>query len=232
MGRYKHQAHCYLLIAPHQHLSPSAARRLRAIEEFSELGAGFAIAMRDLEFRGGGNVLGTEQSGHIATVGYELYCQLLNATVRRLKHLPPKDSVDVTIDLPGETFIPPDYVPHLRMKIDLYRRFARVANDSEIEQLQSELVDRFGPPPPPVCRMLALAASRIDAALWQIQSIHMEDHYLVFTYSDRDRIQQLSRLRGGRLRVVDEQSAYVDLPKGNVDPDELLDEVKSVLRPT
>src|SRR3970282_1605508 len=83
VGRYKHRAYCYLLIAPHQHLTGNAARRLRAIEEFSEMGAGFVIAMRDLEFRGAGNVLGTEQSGHIAAVGYELYCQLLEAAVRR-----------------------------------------------------------------------------------------------------------------------------------------------------
>ena len=127
VGRYKHRAYCHLLIAPHQHITPSAARRLRAIEEFSDMGAGFAIAMRDLEFRGAGNVLGNEQSGHIAAVGYELYCQLLDAAVRRLKQLPPQQSIDVTIDLPGQAFFPRGYVDDLRMKIDLYRRLARIA---------------------------------------------------------------------------------------------------------
>ena len=106
VGRYKHRAYCYLLIDPNKNLSPSAAKRLRAIEEFSDMGAGFAIAMRDLEIRGAGNILGTEQSGHIATVGYELYCDLLEQAVRRLKQLPPKTSIEVDVDLPGEGYIP------------------------------------------------------------------------------------------------------------------------------
>ncbi len=91
VGRYKHRAYCYLLIDPDKHLSPNASRRLRAIEEFSDMGSGFAIAMRDLELRGAGNILGTQQSGHIASVGYELYCELLEQAVRHLKKLPPKD---------------------------------------------------------------------------------------------------------------------------------------------
>ncbi len=90
------------------------------------MGAGFAIAMRDLEIRGAGNILGTQQSGHIATVGYELYCELLEQAVRRLKKLPPKETIDVHIDLPGEAYIPRSYVPDMRMKIDLYRRLTRV----------------------------------------------------------------------------------------------------------
>ena len=90
VGRYKHRAYCHLLVDPNKNLSPSAARRLRAIEEFSDMGAGFAIAMRDLEIRGAGNILGTEQSGHIAVVGYELYCTILEQAVRQLKRLPPK----------------------------------------------------------------------------------------------------------------------------------------------
>ena len=83
VGRYKHRAYCYLLIDPNKYLSSTSAKRLRAIEEFSDMGAGFAIAMRDLEIRGAGNILGTQQSGHIATIGYELYCELLEQAVQR-----------------------------------------------------------------------------------------------------------------------------------------------------
>ena len=122
VGRYKHRAYCYLLIDPGQNLTPGAARRLRAIEEFSDMGAGFAIAMRDLEIRGAGNLLGTEQSGHIAAIGYEMYCELLESAVRKLQRLPPKLTIDVTIDLPGEAYLPQQYVPDMRLKIDLYRR--------------------------------------------------------------------------------------------------------------
>ena len=92
------------------------------------MGAGFAIAMRDLEIRGAGNILGTEQSGHISAVGYELYCSLLEQTVRRLRRLPPKVSVDVDLDLLVEAYIPRSYVPDMRLKIDLYRRLARVSD--------------------------------------------------------------------------------------------------------
>ena len=88
VGRYKHKAYCYLLIDPRKHLNPTAAKRLQAIETFSQMGAGFAISMRDLEIRGAGNLLGTQQSGHISTIGYELYCQLLEKAVRQLKHMP------------------------------------------------------------------------------------------------------------------------------------------------
>ena len=114
VGRYKHRAYCYLLVDQHKHITPNAAKRLRAIEEYSEIGAGFALSMRDLEIRGAGNLLGVQQSGHIATVGYELYCQLLETAVRRLKNLPPRLSLEVDIDLPGAAFLPDDYVPDMR----------------------------------------------------------------------------------------------------------------------
>src|SRR5690242_9390566 len=132
VGRYKHRAYCYLLLDPHQKLNPTAAKRMRAIEEFSDIGAGFAIAMRDLEIRGAGTILGTQQSGHIAAVGYELYCELLEKAVRRLKQMPARQSIEVNVALPGEAFLPRSYVPDIRAKIDLYRRIARVTTRDEL----------------------------------------------------------------------------------------------------
>ena len=106
VGRYKHRAYCYLLVDQNRHLSPEAARRLRAIEEFSQMGAGFAIAMRDLEIRGAGNILGTQQSGHIAAVGYELYCAAAGkGRPRAARSCRRKDAIDVDIDLPGEAYL-------------------------------------------------------------------------------------------------------------------------------
>src|SRR5262249_35535356 len=153
----KHRAYCYLLIDPNKYLSSNSAKRLRAIEEFSDMGAGFAIAMRDLEIRGAGNILGTQQSGHIATIGYELYCELLEQAVRRLKKMPPKETLDVRIDLPGEAFIPRSYVPDMRMKIDLYRRLTRVIDRNELQDMKAEMIDRFGPLPPQVERLAQFA---------------------------------------------------------------------------
>jgi transcription-repair coupling factor (superfamily II helicase) len=177
VGRYKHRAYCYLLVGEDRHLSPEAARRLRAIEEFSQMGAGFALAMRDLELRGAGNILGTEQSGHIAMVGYEMYCALLERAVRQLKNMAPRESVDVNIDLPGEAYLPRGYVPDQRSKIDLYRRLARLTTEARVDDFASELADRFGPLPPVAAHLLELARQRIWAHRAGIHEIRIEDRF-------------------------------------------------------
>jgi len=232
VGRYKHRAYCYLLLDPHKSITPNAARRLRAIEEFSEMGAGFAIAMRDLEIRGAGNLLGTQQSGHIATVGYELYCQLLENAVRKLKQMPPQRSIDVDVDLPGRSYLPTDYVPDMRLKIDLYRRMTRIVEVEQLDGLREELLDRFGTLPDPVRRMLSLEELRIDAAIWQIAEIYREGRFIVFRYTNRARVEQLARQHDGKLRIVDDQCAYLVIPEGVATPDEVLETTKTVLRPS
>jgi len=232
VGRYKHHAYCYLLVDPGKHVTPNAARRLRAIEEFDQMGAGFAISMRDLEIRGAGNLLGSQQSGHIAAVGYEMYCQLLENAVRSLRNLPVKLTLDVEVDLPGKAYVPETYVPDIRAKIDFYRRLARITDFGEIAQLRTELKDRFGVPPDPVQRMLSQAELKVDAAVWQVKMIRVEKQYLVFEYTHRPRIEQLSRLRQGKLRVVDDKHAYLTVPPQLHTPDKLLALAKSVLRPS
>ena len=219
VGRYKHQAYCYLLVDRHKHLSPDAARRLHAIEEYSQIGAGFGIAMRDLEIRGAGNLLGTQQSGHIAAVGYELYCQLLGNAVRELTHQPPKLAVDVEIDLPVKAYLPNDYVPELRQRIDIYRRLSRITDISELDEMKAELADRFGKLPRPVKSLLEVAELKIDASIWFVKAMQTEDNYIVLTYANKQRIEHLAKLHDRRLRVVDATKAYwVTQPKnGKVD---------------
>jgi len=209
VGRYKHQAYCYLMVAPHKHLTPEASKRLRAIEEFSQMGAGFAISMRDLEIRGAGNLLGSQQSGHIAAVGYELYCHLLEDAVRQAQNLPPKLSADVDIDLPVEAFLPPDYVTDLRHKIDLYRRIGKIDHVDHIRDIAEELKDRFGPLPAPAIRMLKLAELRLDAAIWQISSITNDPRFMILHYSDRRRMESLAKRSPIEVRIVDAKKAYV-----------------------
>jgi transcription-repair coupling factor (superfamily II helicase) len=232
VGRYKHRAYSYLLIDPNKSLSPAAARGLHAIEEFSDMGAGFAIAMRDLEIRGAGNILGTEQSGHIAVVGYELYCQLLEETVRKLRSLPPRTTVEVELDLPGQGYVPRSYVTDMRMKIDLYRRLGRVASSSELADFRNELIDRFGPPPPPVEHLLSLAELRIAAHGWQVHSIHLENSYAVLHYPPGAPVSELAASSKGRLRVVDAISAYLPLEQGVASPDAILSQIKALLQPS
>ena len=209
VGRYKHQAYCYVLVSPRKHLTPEATQRLRAIEEFSQMGAGFAISMRDLEIRGAGNLLGSQQSGHIAAVGYEMYCQLLEDAVRQVRRLPPRLSADVDIDLPVEAYLPDEYVPNLRHKIDLYRRIAKVDEASQIGEIREELRDRFGAPPAAAERMLELAELKLDAAAWAIAAITNDPRFLVLHYTDRRRIEALSSRASVPVRVVDAHRAFV-----------------------
>ena len=231
VGRYKHRAYCYLLLDSGKHVTPNAARRLRAIEEFSEMGAGFQIAMRDLEIRGAGNLLGTQQSGHIAAVGYELYCQLLENAVRALQKLPPKISLEVDVTLPGDAFLPADYIDDLRLKIDLYRRLTRITQYSDLDDFRAELIDRFGPIPEPVERLLRLTELKMDAAVWQVESIFVEEKFLVFHYRNRQRLDQLARQHKNKLRIVDAKSAYWPIAGDVNSGDYLLTVAKAVLNP-
>ena len=178
------------------------------------MGAGFAIAMRDLEIRGAGNILGTQQSGHIAAVGYELYCELLERAVRQMKQMAPKATLDVHIDLPGEAYIPRTYVPDMRLKIDLYRRLARVASVEELADLEagnSRPLRRSAASP---WRLLRLAELRIAAAAWGIDAIRREEGFMVFDLLATDAGSSSLRRPSRRLRIVDDRSAYLPLERG------------------
>jgi transcription-repair coupling factor (superfamily II helicase) len=211
VGRYKHRAYCYLLLDPKKHLPAIAAKRLKAIEEYSELGSGFKIAMRDLEIRGAGNILGTEQSGHITTVGYELYCQLLENAVRNIQNLPPREAPHVNVDLPVTAFIPNSYVPPGRQKIDVYRKMFASKTPQELSDVVSELRDRFGPPPAEVDELVRLKTLQITASNWGVDNIHLEEggRFAVFGYRKPALIMELHRRVGRDLRIVDnDRKAY------------------------
>ena len=230
VGRFKNKAYCYLLIEPHKHLNPTSAKRLQAIETFSEMGAGFQISMRDLEIRGAGNLLGTQQSGHIATVGYELYCQLLETAVRRLKHLPAKMNIQVEVDLPIAAYLPDDYVTDRRQKIDLYRRMTRFDHFDQVAEMEDELRDRFGKLPPPAKRLVALADLKLEAAIWRIHTITLQDKYLAFKFHDHARFAQLAKQRK-IIRVIDNETAMVTLKDTAISPGKWIALVKSLLQP-
>lgn len=231
VGRYKNRAYCYLLLDPRKQITPIAAKRLQAIETFSDMGAGFAISMRDLEIRGAGNLLGTQQSGHISAVGYELYCQLLENAVRMLKKEPPKMRIEVEIDLPLSAYFPDSYIPDRRQKIDIYRRLTRLERFDQIQEFIVELLDRFGPLPVEGKRLLELCALKLEATVWQIRAIFLEDKFLGLRFGDRARIGQMALARKGIMRIVDDETAYIPLKSTAIPPDKLLALVKSVLQP-
>jgi transcription-repair coupling factor (superfamily II helicase) len=218
VGRYKHRAYCYLLLDGNKQISPTAARRLKAMEEFTSLGAGFKIALRDLEIRGAGNILGTQQSGHIAAVGYELYCQLLENAVRQLKHQPLRTPLEVVVDLPWAAYLPRDYAAGQKLRVEVYRRLTRVRSLERLAEFRAELRDRFGPIPEPAEWLLRLQDLRIQAQAWKVANIHLEGPqegftgptYLVLGYRSERKIKLLAQ-RTSDLRVADEKSAYYKL---------------------
>jgi transcription-repair coupling factor (superfamily II helicase) len=230
VGRYKHRAYCYLMLEQGRSVTSTGAKRLKAIEEFSELGAGFKIAMRDLEIRGAGNILGTEQSGHISSVGYELYCQLLENAVRGLTHEPLREQVHVAIDLPVVAYLPDSYIPGGRAKIEMYRKLSQANSDEALAQLQDELRDRFGPIPPEVAELIAMRELQIAAWRWKVDNIHLEGRFAVLRYRDVERMGALRKLRGSRLRIVDRHNAYLLLDDADGKGEALLGELKSLLQ--
>jgi transcription-repair coupling factor (superfamily II helicase) len=230
VGRQKNRAYAYLLLDSERGVSSDAAKRLKAIEEFTELGSGFKIAMRDLEIRGAGNILGTQQSGHIAAVGYELYCQLLENAVRSVKHMPLKTALEVTVDLPWPAFLPRDYVPGQKLRMEVYRRLTRVRDPKKLDDFRQELRDRYGPVPDAAEWLLRMTEIRLLAAKWQVASIHRNGPDLVLGYRNAKRVMQLADRSAGRLKVIDAKDAYFRLQDGEDEPGAMYELLKRVLR--
>ncbi len=160
IGRSHRRAYCYLLVP--ENVAPEATERLRVLEHHTELGSGYDIALKDLEFRGTGNLLGSDQSGFATAVGIETYQRLVESTVQRLKGdgtMETKPGIQISVD--GESFLPDDYVSEPQQKVNLYRRLSRLDNWEKIEDMRDELRDRFGPLPKPTARLLDSAKLRV-----------------------------------------------------------------------
>ncbi len=191
VGRSDQLAFCYLLVSSDRVLTQEAKKRLDAIREFTELGAGFRVAGRDLEIRGAGNLLGAEQSGHIAAVGIETYLKMLEETVAELKGEAPEEAPSVAIDLPVAASIPQDYVGDANLRMEIYRRLA-TAEEAE-EEILAELRDRFGPTPESVKSLIRMAALKRHAEALRLQSISARGGRLVL------RLRQDARIDPERL---------------------------------
>lgn len=222
VGRGAMRAYAYLLYHPGRRLGEAAQRRLQAILEATDLGAGFQIALRDLEIRGAGNLLGAEQSGHIAAVGFDLYARLLSEAVEQLRQdkgkAPPRAQViaewreaqlrgpaPVTLDLPLEAYLPDDYVNEAEVRLQVYRRMADLRTTRQVEEMARELRDRFGELPKPAQTLLELLRLKVLAMRAEVRQIHAQDHRIVISLGEGARpalpdmpawIAQRLRLRG------------------------------------
>ncbi|MBI2843590.1 MAG: transcription-repair coupling factor [Armatimonadetes bacterium] len=188
VGRSDRQAYAYLMYKGDKILTEIAEKRLEAIREFTDLGSGFRVALRDLEIRGAGNLLGAEQHGQIAAVGFDLYCQLLSQAISELKGEDVEEVQLPSVDLPVDAYIPESYIKAEAQRIFFYKKMTAAKSVREVKQVQDELEDRFGDPPRPVWNMLAILRLRIRCAKVGISSITTEKRQIVIRFAPGCRI--------------------------------------------
>jgi transcription-repair coupling factor (superfamily II helicase) len=175
VGRSHRQAYAYMLTPSDRALTEVAQKRLATIQEYQELGSGFKVAMRDLEIRGAGNIIGKEQSGDIMDVGFELYIKLLDEAVQRLRGVPVEIDVRCSINLPYDFFLPTEYIPDTRQRIEMYKRFEAAGNLEEVNSLEEEMHDRFGAAPPAADTFVDLERIRTLSSLAGFESVVLDN---------------------------------------------------------
>ena len=215
VGRSPRRAFAYLTYRKGKILSEISQKRLSAIREFAEFGSGFKIAMRDLEIRGAGNILGPEQSGHMMSVGYDLYLKLLEEAVLEEKGETPKVRTECLADLTVSANLPNDYVPDAGQRVDLYRRIALIRSKDSYSDILDELIDRYGEPPNEAVALLDIALLRSKASKAGVSEIRQQKDRLIFTFTKPD-IMKMSYLCGddefkGRLLLNAGSNPYLSI---------------------
>ena len=230
VGRYIHKAYAYFFTPADRPITPEAKKRLKAIRRYSQLGAGFDIALRDLELRGAGNILGPEQSGHIAAVGYNLYCRLLERATARLKGEPDREPPTATVNIGLDVVLPEDYVPALRQRMEVYRQVSQAPELPELRAVAQGMRDRFGPPPGPVRNLLMAAELRILAEEIGVDSVQRQDGQLQFSIRNLERFKEHFARTPVRPRVSDaDMVAVVEGPEDMEEPREVGRFLRSLL---
>jgi transcription-repair coupling factor (superfamily II helicase) len=221
VGRGARRAYAYFLHSPQARLSAEAHQRLDTLRETSELGAGYSIAMRDLELRGAGDVLGTRQSGHIASIGFDLYTRLLARAVEELRarregHPPPPEPLNtVRIDLPLAVGLPPDYVPDVNLRLRLYRRLANLGSAEQVAEMAQELADRFGPLPEPAGNLVLQLHLKVLARQAGVSSILAEKGRLVLQADSLEHVNRVQlQARLGALAHVGRRDLRLSIAPG------------------
>ncbi|MDR2665651.1 MAG: transcription-repair coupling factor, partial [Oscillospiraceae bacterium] len=186
VGRSPRRAYAYLTFRQGKILTEVAEKRLSAIREFAEFNSGFKIAMRDLEIRGAGNLLGAEQSGHMVSVGYDMYLKLLEEAVLEERGEKPKKRAECSADLAVSAFLPEEYIPSAEQRMDVYRRIANIRSEEDADEMTAELIDRYGDPPSSAVALVTIALLRAEAARAGIEDISQKEGWMKLKLSDFD----------------------------------------------
>ena len=236
VGRSNRTAYAFLMYKRDKMLKEVAEKRLAAIKEFTELGSGFKISMRDLEIRGAGNLLGESQHGHMEAVGYDLYCKMLNEAVKKLKgETELVRDYETSVDIKVDAFIPVSYIKNELQKLDIYKRIAEIETEEEKSDMVDELIDRFGEPPKSVQNLLAIALLKEKAHRAYITEIASRKKSLRFSmYAraeiDTEKIPELIASMQRRLRFVPGPEPYfLYEPQGSAGNETLLQEAEGIV---
>ena len=238
VGRSNRMAYAFLMYRRDKLLREVAEKRLAAIREFTDLGSGFKIAMRDLEIRGAGNLLGAEQHGHMEAVGYDLYCKMLNEAVKHLKGELEEEPYTTTVDLNVDAFIPASYIPNEYQKLDIYKRIASIENEEEMDDMLEELIDRFGDVPKKVQQLLHIALLKALAHQAYVISVEQKGDVIKFIMYEKAKVKvekiapMIETYKGNLKFTVDTNPyfTYKKLAKNKKEKDEdILELVKNVL---
>ncbi|MFL6059977.1 MAG: transcription-repair coupling factor [Marmoricola sp.] len=217
VGRSRERAYAYFLYPPDKPLTETAHERLATLAQHSDLGGGMAIAMKDLEIRGAGNLLGGEQSGHIADVGFDLYVRLVGEAVSEFRQdgAAPEELGEVRIEIPVDAHLPHDAVPSERLRLEMYKRLAEVRTDQDVEDIRAEFTDRYGAPPAPVQRLLEVARFRARCRRAKVSEVTLQGRYVRFFPVDLpdSRVVRLNRVHPGSLVKAGVRTMLVPRPQ-------------------
>ena len=221
VGRSNRAAYAYLTYTRDKILSEAASKRLRAVKEFTEFGSGFKIAMRDLEIRGAGNILGAEQHGHMDAVGYDMYCKLLKESVNEARGVKTDEETDVSIDINIDAYLPETYIAGSNQRIDIYKKIAAVESEDDKFEIQDELIDRFGDIPKPVQNIIEIASLKTPAKEAGIYEISQRDGDLLLKFRedfvDVKLIMGLDEKYTGRIKLLSGEKPAISFSLKNSD---------------
>ena len=233
VGRSDRQAYAYITYRRDKMLSEEADKRLKAIKEFTEFGSGFKIAMRDLEIRGAGSLLGEIQSGHLEQVGYDTYCTLLDEVVKEMKGIEVEPEIDIQIDLNVTSYIPDEYIQDSAQKIEIYQNIALCKNEEDIQNVIDEIIDRFGNMPLELENLLDIARIKYIAKELYISKIASKQHSVVFTFEQGKNeidLQKLIKIYKNRIKFSPGIKTMITLDIGSNNERQILNDVTEFLR--
>ena len=233
VGRSDRQAYAYITYRRDKMLSEEADKRLKAIKEFTEFGSGFKIAMRDLEIRGAGSLLGEIQSGHLEQVGYDTYCTLLDEVVKEMKGIEVEPEIDIQIDLNVTSYIPDEYIQDSAQKIEIYQNIALCKNEEDIQNVIDEIIDRFGNMPLELENLLDIARIKYMAKELYISKIASKQHSVVFTFEQGKNeidLQKLIKIYKNRIKFSPGIKTMITLDIGSNNERQILNDVTEFLR--